>query len=433
MQSGSLGDWIRLAREAKGWSQNRLAHEAGVAGTTVNRWERGITRPSIPELEAVLRALGASEEQRRQALLLLNVRRAVKALEWVSASGEEHLPYDRPPLLGDVIRAMRWRKGWSVADVAHALQTSERTVRAWEHSESLPSDELLHRLCFTLDASTEEVAILTSRKLHLVVPTPDAPLEERFAQSLDEMRYRLWHGESEGMDLGFLTLMAQAWWLAQRNPHGEFWLGTVLIMHCQWLLHQLRVKEAERHAYPAWQVVRRQRAHARDMSWIIQAIARGVMRDRAGQVVKPLEGAQILRDWLPHTRQWLEMEAWFLRSIAECLVVAHRDSEAIAISRSALQVALRTEMPVEHHIAQSAHAFVLLEAGQPQEALKHLSVSKEVHPTVQVEDAILWCRALLAVGERQEALKWLQQVQEIAQRHHLRPYDERVQRLASNF
>ncbi len=430
MQLDSIGDWIQKARTAKGWSVSRLAREAGVAPSTVLRWERGLTRPSVPEMEAVLRALGTSEEQKRQVLLLLNATRAVKALDWVR---DELKPYDRPPLIGDVIRALRWRKGWSVAELAHALQVSERTIRTWEHSESLPSDELLHQLCFVLDASGEEAAFLTSRKIHLVVPDPELSMEERFARSLETMRYRFWRGEVDGMDLDFLTLTAQAWWLAQKHPNGAYCLGSVLITHCQWLLHQMRVKEAEQYANAAWRVVRPQKGHARGSVWLIHAIARGAMRNREGQVVKPMVGAQILHDWLPHAHQWPEMEAWFLRSIAECLTIANRSAEAVSMSQSALELAQRSGEPIECHLARTAHAYVLAKVGKPREALDYMGVCTSLHPSVRVEEALLWCEILKAVGEGQEALKWLQQAHQMVQQFHLRPYEARLQQVAQAF
>jgi DNA-binding transcriptional regulator YiaG len=41
-----LGELIKLLRQAKGWSQERLARELEVSHITVYRWERGTSIPS---------------------------------------------------------------------------------------------------------------------------------------------------------------------------------------------------------------------------------------------------------------------------------------------------------------------------------------------------------------------------------------------------
>jgi len=426
MQSGSIGDWIRLTREAKGWSQYQLARKAGISTSTLNRWERGITRPCIPELEAVCDALGVTQEQRVHALAMLNARRALQAVKRM----EEHHTV-RPPLIGDVIRALRWRRGWSVAELARAVQVSERAVRAWERSENLPTDSMLHQLCFVLNATAEEVAALTCQRAFLLCPTePSAEISEDTLQdALAGAWTCLWRGETEGMDLQFLVLEAQAWRLLQKHKRGAYWWGAVQITHCQWLLHQSRVKEAAQRAYDAWNAVRREPAHNRGAAWLVQAMARDAMRNRAGEIVKPLHGAQILHDWRCLIRPWKEMEAWFLRCIAECLSCAQRHDEAIETSLSALHLARQSEFPVEIHLAQNATAYVLLRANRPEESLAYLSVFPHQHPVNQVEDALLWHQVLHALGERADSLPWLEQARRLVEQHHLTNYHPKLAQL----
>ncbi len=38
-------DGLRKAREARGWSQQVMAHRIGATFVEVSRWERGLTRP----------------------------------------------------------------------------------------------------------------------------------------------------------------------------------------------------------------------------------------------------------------------------------------------------------------------------------------------------------------------------------------------------
>jgi len=54
-----LGRQVRQLREQCGWSQTRLAREAGMTQSAVARFEAGGTVPTIPVLGRLARALGA--------------------------------------------------------------------------------------------------------------------------------------------------------------------------------------------------------------------------------------------------------------------------------------------------------------------------------------------------------------------------------------
>lgn len=53
-----LGDELRKAREAKGWTQETLAFEAGVSRNYVSILERGKKSPTVNVLIRVCKALG---------------------------------------------------------------------------------------------------------------------------------------------------------------------------------------------------------------------------------------------------------------------------------------------------------------------------------------------------------------------------------------
>ena len=52
-----LGRNIRLARDAKGWSQEELADQAGVHRTYISGLERGVRNPTVTVVEKVAVAL----------------------------------------------------------------------------------------------------------------------------------------------------------------------------------------------------------------------------------------------------------------------------------------------------------------------------------------------------------------------------------------
>ncbi|MBB5854232.1 multiprotein-bridging factor 1 family protein [Amycolatopsis umgeniensis] len=54
-----LGKTVRELREARGWTQAKLAAEAGMTQSAVARFEAGGTVPTIPVLERLAHALEA--------------------------------------------------------------------------------------------------------------------------------------------------------------------------------------------------------------------------------------------------------------------------------------------------------------------------------------------------------------------------------------
>jgi len=53
-------DKLRAVRIEKGWSQGRLAEAIDASEASIYRWERGITSPSIADIEKVAKALGVN-------------------------------------------------------------------------------------------------------------------------------------------------------------------------------------------------------------------------------------------------------------------------------------------------------------------------------------------------------------------------------------
>lgn len=58
-----LGRNVRRAREARGWSQEQFAFEAGIHRTYVSDIERGARNPTITVVEKLAVALGTSASE----------------------------------------------------------------------------------------------------------------------------------------------------------------------------------------------------------------------------------------------------------------------------------------------------------------------------------------------------------------------------------
>lgn len=81
-------DDIRRARNARGWSQQRLAAEAGVSATSVSRIERGIESEDSPSRPAVIAALGLGDAREADGPPLRRATHAELAAEMVRRLGE---------------------------------------------------------------------------------------------------------------------------------------------------------------------------------------------------------------------------------------------------------------------------------------------------------------------------------------------------------
>ncbi|MEX2448995.1 MAG: helix-turn-helix transcriptional regulator [Solirubrobacterales bacterium] len=64
-----FGANVRAARKAKGWTQEDLAHESGLATVQVSRIERGVREIRLTTLVRLLAALDASPDLLLDGLL----------------------------------------------------------------------------------------------------------------------------------------------------------------------------------------------------------------------------------------------------------------------------------------------------------------------------------------------------------------------------
>jgi len=93
-----LGDRIRTARKARGWSQARLAEAAGISENTVLSIELGKRTPQGTKLRAVLDALGLAAPA-DGVLDLEDVPDDVRVFAKVAVQRLKVLPDDRRALV----------------------------------------------------------------------------------------------------------------------------------------------------------------------------------------------------------------------------------------------------------------------------------------------------------------------------------------------
>ncbi len=144
-------------------SLGQLSLRSGVTKATLSRWEAGVYQPRLPELGSVLDALGASRTDRTRCLQTLHAPRAVAAAR-SEKSVALHLS------LGDLLYGLRARAGETQETVARTVGVSRALFRKWEYDDCVPSEAQIHTICFALDATSDEVVTLTTRRFADVAP-----------------------------------------------------------------------------------------------------------------------------------------------------------------------------------------------------------------------------------------------------------------------
>ncbi len=246
MENG-YGSLLRMLRNQRGFSLGRLAMLAQVDKATLSRWEAGVHQPRLPELETTLTALDATPEERRRVFATLHAPRATRRLRALTWNDDlEELLGPRPGG-GDLLRAIRLRRGFTLEQAASRVAVQSRTVRRWENGETWPGGKTLHALCEILEASDAERQVLQRGRGAL----PQGDKEETGRDAVSG-RWQAEEGsepsQPPGSDLEFLALEAQMWPLAARQSQTWTRLSELYTRHAEFLDRQGRKNEARRYA-----------------------------------------------------------------------------------------------------------------------------------------------------------------------------------------
>jgi transcriptional regulator with XRE-family HTH domain len=235
-----FGQFLQQLRKSRKAGVAPTARAAGLHRSTLHRWERGEALPRLWELDALLTTLEATPQQKKQALALMDAPRAQQQVQERINRIAESLELQSLPHGGDLLRAMRLRRGWTLEEVASQVGISDRTLRRWEAGSIWPSVPQIHALCFALKAEEEEIVALTCGHLRFSSRhEPDGPL------SPEEMEAHIWamdrrfnQGENRLAELELLTLKRQAWALATRQERGRRLLALAHYIHARYHLNR---------------------------------------------------------------------------------------------------------------------------------------------------------------------------------------------------
>ena len=151
--NGDLGDAIKAAREAKGFTKQALAKKLGVNYSSVGYWERGNGYPD------------PKHHKKLSGLLNIPVARFVPPAGPRAKGGNNGRSTGKPAksaahaALGRVIAAAREAQDLSPPDMAAKLKVSTASVYGWEAGYWSPKGAIAERLAKLLAVPVERVML----------------------------------------------------------------------------------------------------------------------------------------------------------------------------------------------------------------------------------------------------------------------------------
>lgn len=415
-----VGTLLWELRTASGLSLGKLAQKAGVSKAALSQWETDKRQPRITELEAVLEALGATAAQCAQIFACIEAPRAIRHLRQTRSD----LALGPMPIRGDLLRAMRLRKGWTQEYVATRLDVDRATVARWEQGERNPSHEQMHAWCFALDATERElIALTTGQGLAVSEEVGSLAWGEKADWIEQRLDHLFWHSsasESDVLDLEFFILEREAWVLAAQEENARSLLARIYAYHSEILLNEDRWSAAGPLAQRSLALVPRQ---AQEPEYILRAaIVSAFIAANVGYHPSPERGIHLLRSWMKRAAL-PEFVAWMQSDISKYLMQAGQVESALELARQARLKADESDNPDEPYLRQMDWGRLLLKAGQPHAALTQLPDPVLIMPSQYTSDLIVHAEAHLEVGEGSEAHDWLLRTQGVIETyalHHLR-------------
>jgi transcriptional regulator with XRE-family HTH domain len=388
---------------------------AGISHSTLGTWEAGTHLPRLPELEAVLSALGATPAQRRRALALMDATRAARQLRLELATPDAD-DLGRMPSGGDLLRALRLRRGYTQAAAAAKVGMRQSTLARWEEGETWPETAHLHALCQALGAQEEEVCALTCG----FFSTRNAPYaacttREKVEQGFWNYENRPYDGPHRiTFDLYLLALQAGAWTLALRDSSARPLYAQISARYALALADRDRFAEATAQAYRALELTAGERE-----DWAMHAVF-ALARAQAYRkgVPTPLRSIRLLSDWLPQARSSV-YRAWAQSEVSKYMALQGETDAALTQIRRACESARRSGNENEFRLRTLDAVQMLLGAKRAAQALALLPEDEADYPLTRASERLLRAETLLALDARSEAHGWLRRATELIAAYRL--------------
>lgn len=413
LQMHRLGKRLLELRRRHGFSQERLAANAGVSVRAIQYWEAGRQMPRDVELDQVLTALNATPSERALAYAALPDQRGIRLMRRMEAESVAVAALLGPlPGIGDLIKALRVRSGKTQQQLADGMRVNRSTVIRWEATRTVASGDDMVRLFSLLDASPEEQAALSTRRLAPSFWPPELTPEECFEQFSHLQRIRSGDGTLLPLaDLSTLALKRQIRSLLNRSPEMLKLLAQVEVYHSWWLHMHGRVAEACAGNRRALSFVRGR--FTPETFWVS---ALNMLAAHAAKTARgPEHAVRLLHRWLPVLPASIHTFLLFDMALYAGRAQLHEEAEGfLSLARNAMTA--RTEAGAQNDwyydwYDRMTTARVLLSGGRAVEALNCLPANENLVGDGHVASLLIWAETLLAAGEKTEAAHALRETE----------------------
>jgi transcriptional regulator with XRE-family HTH domain len=431
MSDNRFGVWLRARRSQQGISLRTLAQSAHVGRSTLSDWETGRTLPRLSEWEQVCTALNVPAPERQELLRSMESPRALLQAQleawqqqptFVEQAG--HLPHG-----GDLLRAMRRRKHWTLAQAAQRIGVRQPTLSRWERGERFPDADTLQTVCAVYGASQAERTALVCGRSSLAQDVTEHlsldALEHRFRTQLQPLE--LTAEIHPGRDLDFLRMEAALWTHALHKESVRPLLAEVYAHHGCYLRNWRQSGEV--YASRCLELLPPTKRLPGFASLAVACVS-DALNSRTGN--RRGQASAWLTPWLsrcfpPHSLSWLLRRASGLRC-------ERRD---FAGAQHFLEQAKR--LPEDRHWAfdqreiQRYQAWNLLYEGKASESLEQLPTTPETYAPNRVRDALLRAEGLLTLNKRNEAQDWLTAAYADIERYRMHHWQPNADQLSRRF
>jgi transcriptional regulator with XRE-family HTH domain len=431
----SLGTFLRGLRQSRRLTQADVALTAGVGRVTLNRWERDLQQPRTADLEAFLRALGVSPSQARVARSLLDTpetrareRRRDQALisRTDAQSGIGPMPHG-----GDLLRALRLRRGLTREETAVRVGVREWTLRRWEKAETWPTHPQLHALCFELRAHPAEMLALSSGDFKPPMLVESSARKRSLRVQIDSLfeRARLWHAHSRDAhteslkELGFLALEREAWLLAARSRHGQRLLSYLYSYHAQFLSSYEQWEPCGIYAGRALDLLLPGERPDEVRLLAALSLAKAESYQRGG--ARPQRGIAVLKHWID-VIHFPEYKAWLLGDFAKYIAQSGEAQRGLRLLDTAKGIAANCDNPAELWNREIDVLQILLWQGKYEQVLDWPYDPRYIPP----QYLLLEAEARLQLQQPDIAEERLQTAAQLIERYGLIHLRTRVQEIA---
>jgi len=392
-----LAEMLRRLRARAGYTQRELARRLrGPAGPhplrALQRWETGAAEPQVHGLARLLQALGASEQEQREALAL---RRGAGAVRAARTGPAPRVQTRFCPPVGDLLIRFCRRRGLDESSAARAVGVSPRSFRRWEAGGPL-SPAHLGRLSQVLALSSPEAAALAEAAAVTPRPYDPAACLEAVEQDLRAVVARADQDDAGVADVGFAVVTDRLLEALRRGRPVLGLLETCCGAHARYLLRRLRGAEALR-------VVERGEAllsDGRPGAWARLAECRQL-------AIKMCRGTGASLRYLREVVGWARgdpaAEQGFLRALSERFLDAGSPAEAVAVARPLRELSVPGTNWEDRELADYVYGEALVAAGKVADGLPLLRVPERLPPTDRIHRHIARADAFIALSEFGEA------------------------------